>query len=118
MKFRPWHYCHGCSVFNDDLDKELARESVALFRGRDLPAAWETATPEQRNDLARLVFQSIEVQNDRVVAVVPQPDFTPFFAVKAADDGMGGGNENGTGGTDAVNRETEEAEATGVGTAC
>ena len=50
---------------------------------KDLPAAWEAATPEQRNALARLVFESIEIEDDRVIAVVPQPDFAPFFVKRA-----------------------------------
>jgi hypothetical protein len=55
---------------------------------RDLPAAWSTATPDQRNALARLIFQKVEIEDDRVAAVVPQPDFAPFFA-------LAGGNETG-----------------------
>ena len=39
--------------------------------------------PEQRNALARLVFESIEIEDDRVIAVVPQPDFAPFFVKRA-----------------------------------
>ena len=62
-----------------------AMTRAAGFR-RDLPAALAAATPEQRNVLARLFFQSIEVTDNRVAAVVPQPDFTPFFAL-AEDNG-------------------------------
>ena len=62
---------------------------------RDLPAAWRTATPDQRNALARLVFRSVELVDDRVAAVVPQPDFAPFFAARAAEDGLLADNENG-----------------------
>jgi hypothetical protein len=82
---------------------------------RDLPAAWATATPEQRNDVARLIFQRIEVKDDQVVAVVPQPDFAPFFVERHQRENGGHGNTpEGSGG---VNREIEEAEATGVGLA-
>ncbi|MCC2626677.1 MAG: recombinase family protein [Thermomicrobiales bacterium] len=91
--------------------------STALMRAagflRDLPAAWTAAKPEQRNDLARLIFQSIEVKDDRVVAVVPQPDFAPFFVDRHQRENGGHGNTpEGSGG---VNREIEEAEATGIG---
>jgi hypothetical protein len=90
------------------------REAAGLLR--DLPAAWASATPEQRNDLARLIFQSIEVKDDRVVAVVPQPDFAPFFVDRLQRENGGQGNTpEGTGG---VNRVIEEAEATGIGSAC
>jgi DNA invertase Pin-like site-specific DNA recombinase len=80
---------------------------------RDLPAGWGAASPELRNDLARLIFQSIEVKDDRVVAVVPQPDFAPFFVDRHQRENGGHGNTpEGPGG---VNREIEEAEATGIG---
>ncbi len=46
---------------------------------RDLPTAWAAADSEQRNALARIVFRSVEIVDGRVVAVVPQPDFAPFF---------------------------------------
>jgi hypothetical protein len=59
---------------------------------RDLPAAWKAATPEQRNDLARLVFESVEVRDGQVIAVVVNPDFAPFF-------GVFGQQETPTGGT-------------------
>ena len=82
---------------------------------RDLPAAWQTAKPEQRNDLARLIFQCIEVKDDQVVAVVPQPDFAPFFIERHQRENSRHGNTpEGSGG---VNREMEEAEATGIGLA-
>jgi DNA invertase Pin-like site-specific DNA recombinase len=82
---------------------------------RDLPAAWEAATPEQRNDLARLIFQSIEVRDDRIVAVVPQFDFAPFFVDR--DQRENGRNGNTPGRAGGVNRRIEEAEATGIGLA-
>jgi site-specific DNA recombinase len=73
----------------DQLEQQLARfqgttDRVALLRRvsiylQDVPAAWEAATPEQRNALARTVLQSVEIRDDRVTAVVPQPEFAPFF---------------------------------------
>ena len=51
---------------------------VAAFL-RDLPAAWEVATPEERNVLARTIFQSVEIAGDLLTAIVPQPEFAPFF---------------------------------------
>ncbi len=57
----------------------LITRAAALLR--DLPAAWAAATPDQRNTLARLIFQQVEIEDDRVAAVVPQPDFAPFFAL-------------------------------------
>jgi DNA invertase Pin-like site-specific DNA recombinase len=88
------------------LEAELATLRVATSQAevlvqaaaflKDLPAAWEAATSEQRNALARLVFESIEIEDDRVLAVVPQPDFAPFFIKRATDEGLlVEGNENG-----------------------
>ena len=53
------------------------------------------ATAEQRNALARLVFASVELVDDRVTAVVPRPDFAPFFVARAVEEGTLDGNENG-----------------------
>ncbi|HEY7154578.1 MAG TPA: recombinase family protein [Gemmataceae bacterium] len=92
-------------------DWATALEQAAAFL-RDLPAAWNAATPEQRNDLARLVFQEIEVRDDRVVAVVPQPDFAPFFLERLRKEGGGDGNTPDRSG--GVNLQIEEAEATGI----
>ena len=63
---------------------------------RDLPAAWEAANQEQRNDLARLVLREVEVGDDRVVAVVPQPDVAPFFVDRLREEG--GGDDDTPGG--------------------
>ena len=61
-----------------DRSSVIARAAALL---RDLPAAWHEARPAQRNALARLIFQSVEIEDDRVAAVVPQRDFAPFFAL-------------------------------------
>jgi hypothetical protein len=53
---------------------------------RDLPTAWGNAGPAQRNDLARLVFRSLEIKDDRVIAVVVNSEFTPFFATWAKEN--------------------------------
>ncbi len=63
---------------------------------RDLSAAWGVATPEQRNALVRLVFESVEIMDDRVAAVIPQPDFAPFFAMDADESVGGAAQQNGT----------------------
>ena len=67
-------------------------ERAAAFL-RDLPAAWQAATPEQRNALARVVFRSVELVDDRVAAVVPQPDFAPFFNLAEVEAGRAGNDE-------------------------
>jgi hypothetical protein len=84
----------------------LADEATFL---RDLPAAWDAATPERRNALARLVFQSVRVTDGRATAILPTPDFAPFF--NAGNNNAAPDNEGG------VNLQAERAEATGVGSA-
>ncbi|MDP9364285.1 MAG: hypothetical protein M3Q10_08705 [Chloroflexota bacterium] len=53
------------------------------------------SNPEQRYALARLVFEAVEVTDDRVATVMPQPDFAPFFVTRVAIEGMLEENENG-----------------------
>jgi hypothetical protein len=60
---------------------------------RDLPAAWAAATPEQRNALARTVFQAVEIRDDLVTAVVPQPEFAPLFNLLGTGRDQGGNGE-------------------------
>ncbi len=45
----------------------------------NIAKAWDEAKPEQRNKLARCLFQEIWVKDGEVVAVKPQPEFEPFF---------------------------------------
>lgn len=86
----------------------LYQHAAALLR--DLPAAWEMASPEGRNDLARLIYESIEVTDDWVTSVVPQPSFAPFFLI----NDTGRRHTNGPGDAGAVNAEIDQAEVTGV----
>ncbi|MEE9247173.1 MAG: hypothetical protein V3U79_00545 [Dehalococcoidia bacterium] len=45
----------------------------------DVPMAWEAATPEQRNKLARCIFDQLWLKDKTVVAVKPRPELEPFF---------------------------------------
>ena len=45
----------------------------------DVPSAWEAATQEQRNKLARTLFDQVWLQDKAVVAVKPRPELEPFF---------------------------------------
>ena len=47
----------------------------------NVSGAWEQATPDQRNRLARQLFDSIWVKNERVVKVRPRPELRPFFQI-------------------------------------
>ena len=83
-------------INRDEYKKEteqIQRQLVSLtpFQGSDEPlqrlaeflanitTAWDQATNEQRNKLARCLFQEIWVKDKDVVAVKPQPEFEPFF---------------------------------------
>ncbi len=73
---------------------EAALERAAAFLG-DLPAAWRAADDEQRNALARLLFQEVRIKDDWVVAVVPQPSFAPFFDLDCQARRLSGGSDGG-----------------------
>lgn len=47
----------------------------------NLKSAWGTATQEQRNRLARMVFEEVRIEDERVVAVKPRPELAGFFAL-------------------------------------
>ena len=72
----------------DSRDQAAALAEAATFL-RNLPAAWERATPEQRNALAGTVFQEVEITDDRVTAVLPVPEFAPFFNLQILDTETG-----------------------------
>ena len=41
--------------------------------------AWKEASQEQRNKLARSLFEQIHVEDSRIVLVKPRPELEPFF---------------------------------------
>ena len=57
---------------SDDLDR------LAEFLA-DVPAAWDAATQEQRNKLARCLFDQVWLRNKEVVAVKARAEVDPFF---------------------------------------
>ena len=40
---------------------------------------WDEADQEHRHKLARILFEEVQVENKRVVAVKPRPELEPFF---------------------------------------
>lgn len=44
-----------------------------------LATAWAIAQPEHRNRLARLLFEEIVINDERVAAVKPRPELAGFF---------------------------------------
>ncbi len=51
----------------------------------DIALAWQVATPEERNRLARQLFNRVVIDNRTAVAVTPRPDLLPFFAAMTGD---------------------------------
>ncbi len=73
----------------EDIQKELKAFAPAESQAKNLDRlagflanvahAWEEATGEHRNKLARSLFQEIWIKDKQVVAVKPQPELEPFF---------------------------------------
>ena len=53
-------------------------EKLATFV-KNIALAWEQASQEQRNRLASCLFEVVLIKDKKIVAVVPRPDFKPFF---------------------------------------
>jgi hypothetical protein len=47
----------------------------------DVAAGWQRAFPEQRNRLARLLFEEVVINENQVVSVKPRPELAGFFAL-------------------------------------
>ena len=73
----------------ESVKAEIARMTPSDERGRELErlaeflgsvaAAWDAATQEQRNKLARSLFEEIWSEDATVAAVKPRPELEPFF---------------------------------------
>jgi site-specific DNA recombinase len=61
---------------------------------QDLSQAWRDADHEQRNRLAKTLFESIRVEDGRIMGITPANEFTPllvlshFFRRRRKDDGL------------------------------
>ena len=67
-----------------ELVPEQQRPDVLAVLGEflsDVSVAWEKATQEQRNRLARRLFEFAQVKDENVVSVRPQPELRPFFQI-------------------------------------
>jgi site-specific DNA recombinase len=69
-----------------------ALERAAAFLA-DLGAAWEAATDQQRNALARMLFEEVRIKDEWVAAVKPQPTFAPFFDLDCQSRRLSGGSD-------------------------
>ena len=57
-------------------DRSLGKLAQFL---RDAALAWQEANQEQRNKLARTLFDGIWIEKQRVLGVTPRPELKPFF---------------------------------------
>ena len=55
--------------------------ALARYIG-SLPAAWQGATPEQRNRLVNLIYEDICVDGLAVACVKPRPELEPLFRAR------------------------------------
>ncbi|MCH8899197.1 MAG: recombinase family protein, partial [Acidobacteria bacterium] len=55
----------------------------------DVPAAWMAATQEQRNKLARTLFDEVWLRDKEVVAVKPRRELDPFFRLNYEESEAG-----------------------------
>ncbi len=70
----------------------------ALSLTTTAPGGRGRASQEQRNRLARLVFEEVVINDDRVAAVKPRPELAGFFALDCQVRGLevnAGGSDGG-----------------------
>ncbi len=58
-------------------------EKLAGFL-KDIVLAWQQASQEQRNRMANCLFETVWIQDKKVMAVTPRPEFKPFFDLQYA----------------------------------
>jgi hypothetical protein len=58
--------------------KSRVLEQLAEFL-KNVTKAWKNANQEQRNKIARQLFDEIWVKDKQVIAVKPRPELKPFF---------------------------------------
>ena len=62
---------------------EQRPDVLGVFRGflENVATAWEKGTDEQKNRLARQMFDVVWTSDEKVVAVRPRAELRPFFQV-------------------------------------
>lgn len=61
-------------------DKSELLDRLAHFLA-NVADAWKEATQEQRNKLARSLFEQIQIEDNKVVSVKPRPELELFFGI-------------------------------------
>jgi site-specific DNA recombinase len=76
----------------DEASQRLTRLAQYL---KDFGEAWRDASQEQRSRMARRLFAEVWIDEKRVVAVRPQPEFEPFFNLQISDTACGTSGSDG-----------------------
>ena len=58
-------------------------EKLADFL-KNIVLAWDQASQEQRNRMVSCLFEIVWIQDKKVMAVTPRPEFKPFFDLQYA----------------------------------
>ena len=77
-------------------EDEAVLERLRAFL-TDVGLAWERATEEQRNRLARQLFETIWIRNRQIVSVRPRPELRAFFRIseESKDKSLSCGSKEG-----------------------
>ena len=66
------------------MDVDGNMEKLAQFL-RDVASAWQQASQAHRNKLARSLFESVWIENQKVLGVTPRPELKPFFDLQYSE---------------------------------
>jgi hypothetical protein len=67
------------AVLDASTHDEISRLGALADLLANVADAWAVARPEQRNRLARLLFDEVVINDERVAAVKPRPELAGFF---------------------------------------
>ena len=52
---------------------------------KNVSSAWREASSEQRNKLARALFDAVWIENQKVLGATPRPELKPFFDLQYSE---------------------------------
>ena len=66
-------------------DERRILEAVRL--AQDVPMVWDAARPERKRQLVWAIFESVKIQEGRIVSVRPKPEVAPLLALRVRNSG-------------------------------
>ena len=88
---KPEEYLAESQEIEEELDSferpvsdDRSMDYLAQFL-RDVASAWSEASEEQRNKLARVLFDSVWIENQKVLGVTPRSELKPFFDLRYSE---------------------------------